>query len=191
MADFDESTWTSPQRATTRLQRQRFRIQVIAGPDQGKFVDFDDRVRIGKRTLANLVLTDPKVSGLHCELTSGEDLIVRDLGSKNGTLVDSVRILEAVVPPGGSIHLGDSVLRVQPLDEMVDVPLAGVFDFHGIVGASPAIREMTARLGVLATSDATVLVQGETGTGKECVAEALHRVREPARVTEHLLLGLE
>ena len=100
---------------------------------------------------------------------------MRDLGSKNGTRVANVRVLEAMVAPGDPIHVGDTVLRVQPLGEIVEVPLAEHFDFHGLVGASPAIREITARLAVLAKSDATVLVQGETGTGKERVTEALHR----------------
>jgi transcriptional regulator with GAF, ATPase, and Fis domain len=175
MNDFDESTWTHLAVRPTRLQRQRMRVQVLAGPDAGKHFDFDERVRVGKRALADLVLTDPRVSTLHCEIVSRSELVVRDLGSKNGTHVGAVCVLEAVVPHGESIRLGDTVLRVQPLDELVEVPLAESFDFHGIIGASPAIREITARLDVLARSDATVLVQGETGTGKERVVEALHR----------------
>jgi len=175
MSDFDESTWTLAAVRPTHLSRPRMRVQVLAGPDAGKLHDFDERVRVGKRALADLVLTDPKVSSLHCEIVSRSELTVRDLGSKNGTHVGNVRVLEAIVPPGDSIRLGDTVLRVQPLGEHVEVPLAESFDFHGIIGASPPIREITARLAVLAKSDATVLVQGETGTGKERVAEALHR----------------
>ncbi|MGZ3438975.1 MAG: sigma 54-interacting transcriptional regulator [Polyangia bacterium] len=186
MSDFDESTWTLAALRPTRLQRQRMRVHILAGPDAGKHHDFDERVRVGKRALSDLVLTDPKVSSLHCEILSRSDLTVRDLGSKNGTHVGSVRVIEAVVPPGDTIRLGDTVLRVQPLGELVEVPLAEHFDFHGIIGASPVIREITARLAVLSKSDATVLVQGETGTGKERVAEALHRAGP--RATEALVV---
>ncbi len=44
-----------------------------------------------------------------------------------------------------------------------------------LIGASPAMREVHKLIGLAAPSDATVLVQGETGTGKEEVARALHR----------------
>jgi transcriptional regulator with GAF, ATPase, and Fis domain len=155
------------------LARRRVSLQVIAGVDTGKRCDFDERARIGTRRMAELVLTDPRVSGLHCEVLAGEQLRVRDLGSKNGTLLGGYRVIEAVVPPGESILIGDSRVRVTPIGE-VDVPLAATDDYFGIIGQSAPIRAMAAQLEKLAGSDATVLVMGETGSGKERVAEALH-----------------
>jgi DNA-binding NtrC family response regulator len=56
----------------------------------------------------------------------------------------------------------------------VSQPLSDRDDFFGLIGQSAAMRALTARLERLAAADTTVLVQGETGTGKERVAEALH-----------------
>ena len=160
---------------TDRWTRQRLRVQVIEGPDKGLALDFDDTIRIGKRQLAELVLSDPTVSSLHCEIANRGELILRDLGSKNGTFVGSVRVIEAVLPPDESIRVGATVLQVRPLADTVDIPLRDDSDFFGILGGSPVMRALTARLERLAASDATVLIEGETGSGKELVAEALHR----------------
>ena len=161
-------------RRPTSLRRQRVRLQVVSGRDTGKTHDFDGRARVGTRKMADLVLADPRVSGLHCEIIAGEQLVVRDLGSKNGTFLGGYRVVEAVLPAGDAIAVGDTRIRVVPIEELVDVPLAATDDYFGIVGQSPAIRAMTARLERLAGADTTVLVMGETGAGKEKVAEALH-----------------
>lgn len=50
-----------------------------------------------------------------------------------------------------------------------------VFDFSGVLGTSPRIREIFQLLEMVAPSEATVLLLGETGTGKELVAQAIHR----------------
>jgi len=160
---------------TDRWTRQRLRVLVVDGPDKGLAVDFDDTVRVGKRELADLVLSDPTVSSLHCEIASRDGLVLRDLGSKNGTFVGAVRVREAIVPPNEPIRIGATTLQVRRLAENVAIPLRDDADFHGIVGTSPVMRALTARLERLAAADATVLVQGETGSGKELVAEALHR----------------
>jgi transcriptional regulator with GAF, ATPase, and Fis domain len=174
MSDTDDLFDTVTVRRPAIVRRRRIAVHVVAGPDAGKSIEFDERVRVGTRRLADLVLTDTRVSGLHLELLAGDELRVRDLGSKNGTFLGGYRIVEAVVTASDAITLGDTQLRLRPIDELVEVPLFDGDDFFGIVGQSAAIRALTARLQRLATNDTTVLIMGETGTGKERVAEALH-----------------
>src|SRR5688572_3698278 len=88
--------------------RHRGKLSVLSGPDQGKQHEFEGRVRIGSRGYADVVLADPGVSGVHCELITGEELRVRDLGSKNGTYIGSVRVIEAALQPGEVLTLGSS-----------------------------------------------------------------------------------
>jgi transcriptional regulator with GAF, ATPase, and Fis domain len=173
--DLDELVRTTTLSRPRRLARPRARLEVVAGRDAGRSLEFDGRARIGARPLADLVLRDSKVSGLHCEISVGEQLRVRDLGSKNGTFARGVQVLDAIVASGEILSLGRSQVRVVALEQLVDIPLHEDTDFHGMVGQSAAIRALTAKLAQLASADTTVLVLGETGTGKECVAEALHR----------------
>ncbi|MCU1280100.1 MAG: Response regulator of zinc sigma-54-dependent two-component system, partial [bacterium] len=174
MSDFDDLARTVSIERATSLDLRRASLQVLAGPDAGRTFDIEDRARVGARPLADIVLADARVSGLHCEFTvGGEALRVRDLGSKNGTFVGTVRILDALLAPGDVVTVGETRLQLTPAGTRA-VPLHDADDFHGLVGQSPAIRALTARLAALAGGDTTVLVQGETGTGKERVAEALH-----------------
>jgi DNA-binding NtrC family response regulator len=164
-------TWTV--RRPTVHEVGRFTLQVVAGKDSGRKHQFEGRARIGTRRLADLVLADPRVSGLHCEISAGDELRVRDLGSKNGTFLGGFRVIEAVVPAGESVQIGDSRIRVIA-SERVAVALHDADDFHGLVGQSAAMRALTARIERLCSSDAAVLVMGEVGSGKERVAAALH-----------------
>src|SRR5262249_36111192 len=131
-------------------------------------------IRIGTRPLADLVLSDRKISGLHCEVLAGEALRIHDLGSKNGTYIGGRKFIEAAISPSETFDLGDTRIRLLASDQPIEIPLLAAPEFHGILGCSVAIRALTAQIQQLATSDTTVLVQGETGSGKERVAEALH-----------------
>jgi DNA-binding NtrC family response regulator len=168
MSDFDDPQPTLSVHRATVLRLRRASLQV--GKDR---FEFDKRARVGAKPLADLVLKDPKVSGLHCEFLVGDSLRVRDLGSKNGTFVGGVQILEALLQPGDVVTVGDTKIKIGS-EGTSEVPLHAEDQFHGLVGQSPQMRALTARLAVLAGSTTTVLVQGETGTGKERVAEALH-----------------
>src|SRR5690606_852851 len=108
---------------------------------------------------SELQLSDAKVSGLHCEVRLDErGYRLRDLDSTNGTFVGGYRVNDVYIPPGAVIHLGDSKVRFQPLDESVALPLATSEGFGGMVGRSIKMRELFARLDRLARTDATVLI---------------------------------
>jgi DNA-binding NtrC family response regulator len=173
--ELDELIATISMSRPRRLKRPSARLEVVAGPDAGKHHEFDGRVRIGSRPLADLVLRDSKVSGIHCEVVVDEQLRVRDLGSKNGTFLRGVEVVEAIISPGESLTIGRSQVRAVALEKKVEVPLHEEDLFHGLVGHAPVMRALTARVAQLGAADVTVLILGETGTGKECVAEALRR----------------
>ncbi len=144
----------------------------------GRAVRLEDRVlRIGSGASNDLVLTDPRVSRAHLRIGPAEragEYKVHDLGSRNGTLYAGSRITEAVVPVGASLKVGHSFLRIQPLPEPLEVAPSQARRFGELVAESLAMRELFAVLELAARSDVTVLLEGETGTGKELAARALH-----------------
>jgi transcriptional regulator with GAF, ATPase, and Fis domain len=159
------------------------RLDVQAGPDQGLSREYDRALlRVGARRGIELTLTDPKVSGLHFELSLDEDgCRLRDLDSTNGTFIAGLRVHDVRLDGNALIRLGDTRLVFQTLSTSVEVPLSDADQFGGLIGRSVAMRELFARLERIAASNATVLVTGETGTGKELVAEALHERSPRAR----------
>ncbi|HEU5058540.1 MAG TPA: sigma 54-interacting transcriptional regulator [Kofleriaceae bacterium] len=175
--DLRSGTWVTyvdGQAASVRVRRCR--VEVLGGPDSGLTRDIEAPViRIGARRGNDVQLSDSQVSGLHCEIRLDErGYRLRDLDSTNGTFVAGLRINDVYVPPGSSITVGSTKLRFQPLGESVELALSSRTRFGGIVGKSVVMRELFARLEKLAASDATVLITGETGSGKELVAESLH-----------------
>jgi transcriptional regulator with GAF, ATPase, and Fis domain len=129
----------------------------------------------GSAASVDIVVHDMLASRLHAEIEPREDGVwVRDLGSRNGTYVNGLLVREARVPLGGRVRLGATEI-VLVHDEINPSPDLWPDDFFGpLVGASAAMRSLFARLGKIAPTDATVLVYGETGTGKELVARAVH-----------------
>ncbi len=148
----------------------------MSGADAGLVRDIEASViRIGARRGNDVQLSDSKVSGLHCEIRLDDrGYRLRDLDSTNGTYVAGLRINDVYVAPGALIALGGTRLKFDPLGETVEIELSDTDRFGSMIGRSVKMRELFARLEKLAKSDATVLVTGETGAGKELVAEALH-----------------
>ncbi len=162
---------------TVARRLQKVRVVVVEGPDKGAtFEGAQDEIRIGGSDDNDLVLTDPAVSRRHLSLTlTGDGIRVNDLGSTNGVYLGDVRVHDVVLPGAREVSLGDSRVRVEPLAEAVEHELSAGVRFGRLVGSSVAMREVFAVLERIAASDITVLVEGETGSGKELVADAIHR----------------
>jgi len=161
----------------TTIDLPRVRLLVLEGPDQGSACDSDDEmlVRVGTRENNHLVLGDKSVSGYHLEIArTSAGWRLRDVGSTNGTFVGGMRVYDLLVRSGSIISIGRSKLRLEALDDdPVRAALHPAGRFGDMVGQSVVMRRMFSRLSQVAASSATVLITGETGTGKEAVAEAL------------------
>jgi DNA-binding NtrC family response regulator len=162
---------------TGQLSQHRLRLTVVRGPDRGLECDvLAARVSVGTAGTNDLRLADDTVSRHHCEVMARDDgYVVRDLGSTNGTFVDGVRVYEAPIQPGTRILLGDSELIFEPTHAWVPVGESESEHFGELYGASAPMRSVFALLEKVAGVSLTCLIVGETGTGKEVAARALHQ----------------
>jgi DNA-binding NtrC family response regulator len=130
---------------------------------------------VGRNEHAGVVLDDSEVSGVHCELRAiTEGIAVRDLGSTNGTFCQGVRIRDAVITTNAELTVGATRLVITPSGHKQRVELGYSDRFGSIVGASPKMRRVFSVLEKITSTPLSVLVLGETGTGKEGVARAIH-----------------
>jgi transcriptional regulator with PAS, ATPase and Fis domain len=97
-----------------------------------------------------------------------------DVGSTNGTIVNGVRVRDADLLTGATMCVGATTLRLEIGGEPVRMALSGQDRFGELLGGSVEMRRLYAVLELVAPSDATLLIQGETGTGKELVAREVH-----------------
>jgi len=133
--------------------------------------------QVGTHESNDLVLVDPTVSRFHCEVRIEDRRpVVRDLGSTNGTFVDGVRVREAYLKHGNTLTLGEKATLRFELDEKVSaVPVSEQARFGSLIGISAAMRAIFSVLEKAARTDATVIIEGETGTGKSRAAQAIHQ----------------
>ena len=151
------------------------RAQVIDGPDRGLVRESIGSVVVGTSSENRMVLTDPAVSRYHVELRCEDGVLVKDLGSRNGTFVNGVRIQTAVVPFGARLRLGASVIRLTTAAGAgKPVPAPPLLELPGVVAWSPGMQEVARAVSHAAASNVSVLLQGETGTGKGVIARAIH-----------------
>jgi DNA-binding NtrC family response regulator len=161
-----------------RLAVQGFRLLVMRGPEPGRVFELRaGATRIGKGPDNDVVLPDATVSRSHCLVVrDGDQWVLRDLGSTNGTFLDEARIKEGFLRPGARIRVGEVLLRFQPVSEVVELQPSGRDRLGALVGRSAPMREIFTLLDRIAPTDATVLLTGETGTGKGAAARVIHEL---------------
>jgi transcriptional regulator with PAS, ATPase and Fis domain len=171
------SQGTSPIATSGRALRMlSVDLVVVEGPSRGLRVQLaEDVARVGSAPGNHLVLADPTVSRAHCELRlKAESVVVKDCGSTNGTYVEGVLLREGEVKPGTSVRVGNSVFRIESAGLSTLVPVSAQRSFGELLGESLEMRRVYAVLERLASTHATVLIEGETGTGKDVAARSLH-----------------
>ncbi len=152
------------------------RLLVTEGPDLGKELSIErERATVGRSLICDLVLSDTSVSGMHFEIQALErGFLLRDLESTNGTFCGEIAVREVWIRHGQTVRIGQTTLRFEPLEGTVDINASARDSFYDLVGKSVRMREIFHLLERVAPTELTVLVRGETGTGKELVARALH-----------------
>ena len=158
------------------LVLKQVRFTVRSGKDEGRETVIQKaHVAIGTLPENDIVLTDPTVSRRHAvveETPAG--WMLKDAGSTNGTFLDGVRVREGYLKAGAAIRLGNTELTFAPAEERFEKLESSADRFGGLIGSSLPMREVFAILERVSPTDITVLLQGETGTGKELAARAIH-----------------
>jgi transcriptional regulator with PAS, ATPase and Fis domain len=151
-------------------------VLVTKGPDAGAAVEAaGKRLAVGSAPDNDLVLSDALVSRRHCEIELGEaGFRVRDTGSTNGVHVAGTRIYDASFNKLTELVLGESRLTITLLSDGEERAQSSAQKFGDLLGRSSKMRELFADLERLAPSMLGILIEGETGVGKDVVAESIH-----------------
>jgi transcriptional regulator with PAS, ATPase and Fis domain len=173
---YDDGRTVAGPRDTT-LRVRAVALEVREGPERGERARVDRATSfvIGTGENADLRLSDGTVSREHVRITlSPAGVRVRDEGSKNGTWMGGVRLHDAVLSADTELLLGTTRLAVRLEAVPLDLPLSENASFGEALGVSPPMRNLFAVLEKAAVSEVTVLLEGESGVGKEVLARAIH-----------------
>jgi DNA-binding NtrC family response regulator len=158
---------------------EKIQVTCMDSPDASmkgqSFTFARDEVLIGAAPETDIYVNDRSVSREHLAIRQSDaGWTLNDLGSTNGTWIGEMRIDRVTVHHAVVVRTGKTMFRLEPLGEHIEQEMSSAHRFGRMLGASPAMREMFAVLEKVAGSDLTVLIEGETGTGKELAAEGLH-----------------
>jgi DNA-binding NtrC family response regulator len=167
-------TYVGERPAMLHLRRVHLSVRDAGGSPRE--VTFDQSViSVGALEDNDVVLTDPTVSRYHCKIVEDDrNYTLVDVGSTNGTFLNKVRVREAYLHPGSAIQLGKSEIRFHPVEEKLEIEPSPADRFGGLIGRDVKMREIFGILEKISPAGVTVVIEGETGTGKEVVARAIH-----------------
>lgn len=182
--DFETTIVTRDHLGTPTHFERRFPALSILEPgaNEPRVLRVEDELVIGSAPGLAVRLEDPRASRMHAQIELRDDgAWITDLSSLNGTWVESVRVERARLHHGAWIHIGGSRIRVDYEAHPTPVKLWPVDSFGPLLGRSVAMRQVFHQLDRAARSDATTLILGETGTGKDLAARAIHEASDRAR----------
>ena len=177
--DFETNTQLLPQEEGTKdlISLRKCVLAIVEGPSPKIKIDLGKKkiTRIGKKSDNDIVVDDKTVSRNHLEIEATSDsYLLRDLNSTNGTFINGMRVKEAFLSPGDVISVGSTKIEYQAFDEKVQMEPSKNDFFGEMVGKSKKMRQIFGVLERISPTLATVIIEGETGTGKELVARAIH-----------------
>ncbi len=163
------------------LHLRRCILQAADDPSQEWTFDKEE-IRIGSMEDNDIVLADDTVSRYHCRIIQDDtSYILVDNASTNGTFVNKVRVREAFLKPGCTIGVGQSQLKFNAREEEVQIVPSRADRCAGLIGGNSKMREIYSIIEKIAPTATTVVIDGETGTGKEVVAQAIHSLSPRSR----------
>ncbi len=163
------------------LHLRRCHLAVEPDPAEGRHQrlerTFDQAtVTIGAMDDNDVVVVDATVSRYHCRILQEDaSYVVQDLGSTNGTFINDVRVREGYLSPGCELRLGNCRIAFNAVNEQVEVTASPLERCGGIIGRNIRMREIFGVIEKISPTGATVVIEGETGTGKEVVAQEIHK----------------
>ena len=181
------------------LQVETCTLHVKHGDDLSEsFRTTKDVIRIGAHPKCDLIINDETASRFHCEVhRTAKGYVLIDQESTNGTFIGSLRIREVFLHPGCAFRLGNTSIQFDPKIEGIILERNERSSYGSLIGASAEMRGLYSVIDKVAPSDLSVVVQGETGTGKELIAQAIHQRSRRAKnsivvfdcsaVPEHLI----
>jgi DNA-binding NtrC family response regulator len=175
MTEHEYRTSTITTLRADTIEVPTLRVVIAGAPPEYSAVLGLSPVTLGSSEDCTLVVSDHAVSRKHCSLSLSEDgILLRDLGSKNGTMVGRLRIKEVLLTPETVVTIGSTSFTVRVDGDPSVVRIAPTPQFGEALGGCIQMRALFARLSQAAATDATILLRGESGTGKEVLARAVH-----------------
>jgi two-component system, NtrC family, response regulator HydG len=157
----------------------RWTVVVLDGAEQDRRFSIDDvvtrRVLIGQSPACDVQIADRSISRRHAVLESDANGVrIVDVGARNGIFIGGIRVRDAYLRSGEIVRFGDVQLRFESDGAIHAIPTSNEACFGHFVGASPEVRALHPLFQRIAETDVALLIEGETGTGKEVLAESIH-----------------